>query len=101
MVGREQWQGELEGSGTLELGSAGGTWNVFSLLGGEERFPGGTSGKEPACQCGRHETRVPSLGWEDPLEKGMATHFSILVWRIPVDRGAWWAIVYGVTKSQT
>ena len=30
------------------------------------------------------ETSVQSLGWEDPLEKGMATHFSILVWRIPM-----------------
>ena len=30
-----------------------------------------------------HETQVQSLGWEDPLEKGMATHSSILVWRIP------------------
>ena len=29
------------------------------------------------------ETWVQSLGWEDPLEKGMATHFSILAWRIP------------------
>ena len=29
------------------------------------------------------ETQVQSLGWEDPLEKGMATHFSILAWRIP------------------
>jgi len=29
------------------------------------------------------EKQVPSLGWEDPLEKGMATHSSILVWRIP------------------
>ena len=33
----------------------------------------------PAMQ----ETRVQSLGWEDPLEKGMATHFSILAWKIP------------------
>ena len=33
----------------------------------------------PAIQ----ETWVQSLGWEDPLEKGMATHFSILVWRTP------------------
>ena len=32
------------------------------------------------------ETRVQSLGWEDPLEKGMATHSSILAWRIPMDR---------------
>ena len=34
------------------------------------------------------ETRVLSLGWEDPLEVGMATHSSILAWRIPMDRGA-------------
>ena len=37
-------------------------------------------GKEPACNA---ETWVRSLGWEDPLEKGMATHSSILAWRIP------------------
>ena len=37
------------------------------------------------------ETWVQSLGWEDPLEGEMATHFSILAWRIPMDRGAWWA----------
>ena len=35
------------------------------------------------------ETKVQSLGQEDPLEEGMATHSSILVWRIPMDRGAW------------
>ena len=39
------------------------------------------------------ETWVPSLGWEDPLEEGMATHSSILAWRIPLDRGAYQAIV--------
>ena len=42
------------------------------------------------------ETWVRSLGWEDPLEKGMATHSSILAWRIPMDRGAWQAMVHGV-----
>jgi len=31
----------------------------------------------------------------------MTTHFSILAWRIPMDRGAWWAAVHGVAKSQT
>ena len=41
------------------------------------------------------------MGWEDPLEKGMATHSSILAGRIPMDTGAWWAIVHGVAKSQT
>ena len=29
------------------------------------------------------ETQIPTLGWEDPLEKGLATHSSILAWRIP------------------
>ena len=47
------------------------------------------------------ETWVQSLGWEDPLEEGMATHSSILAWRILMDRGAWRAAVHGVAKSQT
>ena len=47
------------------------------------------------------ETSVGSLGWEDPLEKGMATHSNILAWRIPMDQGAWQATVHGVSKSQT
>ena len=45
------------------------------------------------------ETWVPSLGWEDPLEEGMATHSSILAWRIPMDRRAWWVTVRGVAES--
>ena len=44
---------------------------------------------------------VQSLAEEDSLEEGRATHSSILAWRIPMDRGAWQAIVHGVTKSQT
>ena len=40
------------------------------------------------------ETRVQSLGWKDPLEKEMATHSSILAWRITMDRGAWQATVH-------
>ena len=51
----------------------------------------------PAMQ----ETWVQSLGWEDALEKGTATHSSILAGRIPMDRGAWRATVHGVEKSQT
>ena len=47
---------------------------------------GGSDGKESACNAG-------DLGWEDPLEEGMATHSSILAWRILMDRGAWRAIV--------
>ena len=47
------------------------------------------------------ETWVQSLAWEDPLEKSMATHSSILAWRIPMERWAWWATVHGVAKSWT
>ena len=44
------------------------------------------------------KTWVRFLGWEDPLEEGMAAHSSILAWRIPMERGAWWAILHGVTE---
>ena len=71
------------------------------------KIPGGASGKEPACQCRKYKrckfdpwvgrsprggikrlpamqkTQARSLSWEDPLEKEMATHCSILIWRIP------------------
>ena len=46
------------------------------------------------------ETWARSLGWEDPLEEGMATHTTILTWRLPMDRGAWQATVHRVAKSQ-
>ena len=47
------------------------------------------------------ETWVPSLGWEDPLEEGMATHSSTLAWVIPMDRGTWGAAVHGIAQSDT
>ena len=47
------------------------------------------------------ETWVSSLGWEDPLEEGMATQPSILAWRIPVDRGAWRTAVHGDANGRT
>ena len=47
------------------------------------------------------ETWVQSLGREDPLEKGMATDFSILAWRIPRTEEPGGATVHGVAKSQT
>ena len=50
----------------------------------------------PAIQ----ETWVQSLGQEDPLEKGKATHSSILAWRTPRTE-AWWATVHGIAKNQT
>ena len=46
-------------------------------------FPGGTVVKNPPEMQELQETRVQSLGEEDPLEEGMATHSSILAWRIP------------------
>ena len=47
----------------------------------------------------RQEIWVRYLGWEDLLEETMATHSSILAWRIPMDREAWQATVHGVTES--
>ena len=64
-------------------------------------FPGGSAVKNlPAMQEAK-ETWVWSLGQEDLLEEGMATHSSILAWRIPMDRGPLQAAVHRVTKSQT
>ena len=51
----------------------------------------------PAMQ----ETWVRSLGWKDPLEEEMATHSSILAWRIPMDRGTWRGTIHSVSKSWT
>ena len=47
------------------------------------------------------EAWVQSLGQKGTLEEEMDTHYSILAWRIPMDRGAWWVTVYGVTESWT
>ena len=46
-------------------------------------------------------TQVQSLSQKDLPEEGMATHSNILAWRIPIDRGAWWATACGFAKSQT
>ena len=45
------------------------------------------------------ETWIQFLCWEDALEEGMATHSGVLVWRILMDRGAWWATVLGGCKE--
>ena len=58
-------------------------------------FPGGSDGKEPGCNAGDTGS-VPGSG-RFPGE-GMATHSSILDWRIPVDRGTWQATVHGATE---
>ena len=70
----------------------------------KEGFPGGSVGKESACSAGdpglgRRTPGVQFLGWEDPLEKEMATYSSIL--ENSMDRGACWGTVQGITKSWT
>ena len=67
------------------------------------------SGKESACQKTKKQeknlpasllTLVRSLDQEDPLEKEMATHSSIIALEIPWIEGAWWATVQGLQKSR-
>ena len=67
---------------------------VFLSLG----FPGGTAVKNPPVV---QEMQVQSLGCEDPLEEGMATHSKYSCLENLMDRGAWQATVHGVTKSPT
>ena len=55
------------------------TENMYMIELSGEDFPGGSDGKESASMW---DTQVRSLSQEDPLEKGMATHSSILAWRI-------------------
>ena len=57
--------------------------------------------KNPLASAGGQEMGLWSLSWDDPLEKEMVPHSSIIVWRIPMDRGAGWALVLEATKSQT
>ena len=61
-------------------------------------FPGDSDDKESACNTG---DLSQSLGWEDLPEMEIATHPSILAWRTPMDKGAWWVTAHGITKSQT
>ena len=57
---------------------------------------GGSVAKNSPAVPEPQEMRVRFLGWEE----GMATHSSILAWRIPMDRGAWWATTHRVEKNQ-
>ena len=58
-------------------------------------FPGGSMAKNMPAMW---ETWVQSLGWEDPLEEGIATHSTILAWKIPTESGAWRATVHGLQR---
>ena len=66
---------------------------VFKMRG---ILPSGSNNIESACNA---EMWVRSLGWEHPLEEGMATHSSILAWRIPWTEGPSGYTVHGVTNS--
>ena len=59
------------------------TTHLLWILDIQLGFSGGTNGKESTCNAGDKEMHVLSLGWEDPLEKEMATCSSILAWKIP------------------
>ena len=71
---------------------------VSILLMSVHGIPGGSVLKNLPANAGNMDQ---PLGWEDSLKEGMATHSSILAWRVPMDKGAWWTTVHGVTKSQT
>ena len=65
-------------------------------------FPGGASGKEPACQCRRHKwdvCSIPGSGRSSEGEYGNPLQYSCL--ENPMDRGAWWAAVHRIAQSQT
>ena len=64
------------------------------LLFGRSSFIAQSVKNMPAMQ----ETQVQFLGWEDPLEKEMATHSSILAWRIPWTEEAWQTIIHGIAR---
>ena len=57
--------------------------SIWACIVSPDGLPRGLSGEELICQCRRQEAWVRSLGWEDPLEQEMATHSSILAWKIP------------------
>ena len=68
----------------------------FTLSNVTMGFPGGSVVKNPPAM---QETRVQSLGWEDPLEKEMATHSSTLAWKIPWTEDPGGATVHWVAEE--
>ena len=70
---------------------------MFSFIGIKFLVVVAQSVKNPAMQ----ETLIRSLGWEDPLEKEMATHSSLLAWRFPWTEEPGRLLSMGVSKSRT
>ena len=77
-------------------------WKILYHLSHQGRSsPNGSAGKGSTynAQDTRDMGSIP--GWKDPLEEEMAIHSSILAWKYPMNRGAWWATVQWIAKSQT
>ena len=89
---REAWHAAVHGVAKSQTQLSG--WTITIHMGS---LVAQTVKNLPAMQ----ETWVRSLDGEDPLAEGMATHSSILAWRIPMDRGAWRATIHRVTKRRT
>ena len=68
---------------------------LFSFICYRLGFPGGSVAKNLPNNAG---AMLRSLGWDHPLEEGMANYSSILVWKSPMDGGAWWATVHKVSE---
>ena len=113
---RRKWQptpvflpGESQGWGTLEgyclWVAQGRTWLKQLSSSSSKKytwgFPGGTSGKEPTCQCRRHRDMGSILGLGRCPGRGHGTPLQYSCLENPMDRGVWWSTVHGVAKSQT
>ena len=90
---------------TCNAGDAGLTPGLGRSAGEGLGYPLQYSWASPVAQLAKNspamqETWVQSLGWEDPMKKEMTTHSSILAWKTPMDREAWWAVIHRVAKSQ-
>ena len=72
-------------------------WEFWVLIWYLRGFPGGTSGKEPACQCKRNKFSP----WVRKIPRRRAWQPTPCCLKNPTDRGAWQAVVYRITKSQT
>ena len=75
-------------------------WLIYFAVREKLGFPGGTSGKEPACQCRRRVRDVGLTPWLGvPLEEEHSNLPQYSYLKNPMDSGAWWAMVYRVKKS--
>ena len=97
VMNRAAWRAAVHGVTKSQKQLSDWTKLNWCLLGG---FLGGSVVKNLPAMQDIQEMQVWSLDREDPLEKEMATHSSILAWKIPWTSRVWWAIVHGVTNSQ-